>query len=211
MGGLGLRIGVFCKAILCAWISFEAVGFAEKPLASRCRSLLSASALQVKLTEAQIRRVVDAVRMTFSLLKNDPKVLDPKWRQLNESSGVESTGFCAAATNAIYHMLGGKSAGLTPMVARYYDEEYARMFPDSGGMTTHWWIRKNNGDFIDGTGDQYTAFGKTPPYALGRGSGFNRPLDAPTLAGAKLIKLATQILSESGYLPNGKSKPRKKK
>lgn len=156
--------------------------------------LVSASSKKSPLSREHILRVIEAVRKTFPVVKNDPTVLDPIWKRFNEASGVESTGLCFAATNAVYHLLGGKAAGLTPMNATYYDPELARLAPETQGRASHWWIRDADGAYIDPTADQYTVFGETPPYEIGVGRGFNTRVDQPTQAGQKIIDLAQQLL-----------------
>lgn len=147
------------------------------------------------LDPEQIKRVVAAVRSTFAELRHDKNVLPPRWRRENLESDVLSVGFCFAATNAVYFMLGGKKAGLTPMVASYTD--------DSGQRSTHWWLRTSSGDFIDPTADQYTAFGEKPPYEMGKGCGFCKSNDSPTRAGSKIILMAQKKLRAEGFRKNG--------
>ena len=65
-------------------------------------------------------------------------------------------GHCYAASEALYHLLGGKSAGYTP----------ASM--DVGGVT-HWWIRGPGGEILDPTAAQ---FDFALDYGKGRGRGF---------------------------------------
>ena len=78
----------------------------------------------------------------------------------DEAKNHPVAGHCYIAAEALYHALGGKSAGLTAQVAR----------DPSGG--THWWLIDNRGRILDPTKEQYTAFAVTPPYAVGRGAGF---------------------------------------
>lgn len=65
-------------------------------------------------------------------------------------------GHCYVASEALYHLLGGKDAGLTPMVLK-----------TSHG--THWFLRTSTGQIIDPTSDQFL---KKPSYELGRPCGF---------------------------------------
>jgi hypothetical protein len=71
-----------------------------------------------------------------------------------------SFGPCYPASEALYHMLGGKAAGLTPMQIQHEG-------------VSHWYLRWQpaNGAtyYLDPTSDQF----ETPvPYAEGRGRGF---------------------------------------
>lgn len=88
--------------------------------------------------------------------------LQPRWRIENIKSGIPSTGFCYAAAEAAFHLLGGKKAGWKPMCVVYYED---------GIKSTHWWIVKD-GKIIDPTKSQYTKCGLKPPYHLGKGCGF---------------------------------------
>lgn len=68
-------------------------------------------------------------------------------------------GQCYAAAEAIYHMMGGKEVGLTPMQIQHED-------------VSHWYLRwETNGQifYIDPTSDQ---FDTKVPYELGTGRGF---------------------------------------
>lgn len=66
---------------------------------------------------------------------------------------------CYGASEAIYHLMGGKEAGLTPMQIEHEG-------------TSHWYLRwetKIGTLYIDPTASQF----KTPvPYEKGRGRGF---------------------------------------
>jgi hypothetical protein len=66
------------------------------------------------------------------------------------------TGHCYVASEALYHLLGGKRAGLTPMVLKV---EFG----------THWFLKTNSGDILDPTADQ---FQEAPDYTKARPCGF---------------------------------------
>jgi hypothetical protein len=93
-----------------------------------------------------------------SVLSDD--LLTPKYAKLKRQSATE--GHCYAASEALYHMLGGKSAGYVPCVAS---------FEENGEKFTHWWIRKEK-EILDPTAEQFTSIGVKPPYELGKGAGF---------------------------------------
>ncbi len=65
-------------------------------------------------------------------------------------------GNCYAASEAAYHLLGGKAAGWTPQVMQW-----------EGG--THWFLRHASGLVLDLTAAQFES---TPDYSLSRGCGF---------------------------------------
>jgi hypothetical protein len=76
-------------------------------------------------------------------------------------------GKCYYASEAAYHLLGGKEAGYTPMVATYdeSDEATGRYFHN-----THWWLRRADGTILDITAGQYDYC--FPYSSLGKGCGF---------------------------------------
>jgi hypothetical protein len=59
---------------------------------------------------------------------------------------------CYPASEAVYHLLGGKCSGLTPV--------------RGGG---HWWLRRKDGSILDVTAAQYP---QGFDYAIGKGGGF---------------------------------------
>lgn len=76
--------------------------------------------------------------------------------ELKEVIG-DPEGQCYAASEAAYHMLGGKEAGLTP--------KYVKMPKDN-----HWWLEDADGEIIDLTMGQYER--QYVPYDKGKGCGF---------------------------------------
>ena len=68
----------------------------------------------------------------------------------------KTTGHCYVASEAVYHSLGGKAAGYTPMQVSHEG-------------TSHWFLKHESGKIIDPTSDQF----KTPvPYEKAKGRGF---------------------------------------
>lgn len=94
-----------------------------------------------------------------------PDLLKPRYRAGNK--GNPMFGHCYAASDALYHLLGGKDAGYKPIVAT----------DDTDG--THWWLLSPKGEILDVTAAQYTSVGKTPPYTApdARGCGFSSHKD----------------------------------
>lgn len=84
-------------------------------------------------------------------------LLREPYRTWVEQEGAHPlTGHCYVATEALYHLLGGKAAGWQPMHQKH-----------EGGP--HWWLRGPSGEVVDPTAEQCD----TPvPYGLGRGKGF---------------------------------------
>jgi hypothetical protein len=87
-----------------------------------------------------------------------PDLLRPAYQDRAKRHPV--AGHCYSASEALFHFLGGKPAGLVAFVARDHE----------GG--THWWLKDKDGNILDPTKAQYTAFGRQPPYATGRAVGF---------------------------------------
>jgi 8-oxo-dGTP pyrophosphatase MutT (NUDIX family) len=88
-------------------------------------------------------------------------------------------GHCSAATEAIYHLLGGTSG---PYVPHYVHHE----------GSTHWFLRhKASGHIIDPTADQ---FQEQPPYEQGRGCGFQTPGGRPSHRAKIIIERAMNPL-----------------
>lgn len=58
----------------------------------------------------------------------------------------EVVGQCYAASEAVYHLVGGKDAGLTPMYMK---------LPLKYKYITHWFLRGRHGEIIDLTAGQF--------------------------------------------------------
>jgi hypothetical protein len=65
-------------------------------------------------------------------------------------------GNCYVTSEALYHLLGGKDSGWTPMNMQWEGD-------------SHWFLKHYNGVILDATAKQ---FKKTPDYSLARGRGF---------------------------------------
>ena len=86
-----------------------------------------------------------------------PDLLKPQFRKQGEHPLY---GHCYAASEALYHLLGGKNKGYKAVRGK-----------DNQGIT-HWWIVDKNGRILDPTSEQYTSKRLQPPYANGRPAGF---------------------------------------
>lgn len=107
------------------------------------------------LTEGREDRLIKKIQSVLS-----PELLLPKFRKMCPPDN-KMWGHCYAATEALFHMLGGKEAGWVPVRAK-----------DDDGIV-HWWIEnRQTGRRLDPTAEQYTSQGKEPPYAQGRAAGF---------------------------------------
>lgn len=98
-----------------------------------------------------VERVVRNVQkcLTSDLLK-------PEYLAIKNRHRLE--GHCYVAAEVVYHLLGGKKAGLTAVVAR---------LPEGG---THWWVKTADGTIIDPTKEQFRE--ERIPYELGKPTGF---------------------------------------
>ena len=74
--------------------------------------------------------------------------------------GKDLDGKCYHASEAVYHLAGGKASGLTPMRV----ELDPRL-----GYSSHWYLRGPRGEIIDLTAGQ---FEKPLDYSKARGCGF---------------------------------------
>lgn len=96
-----------------------------------------------------------AIRTVRSTLT--PDLLKPEYRARNRKNPM--AGHCAVATQSLYHLLGGKHAGYTPMQLQHEG-------------ASHWFLRARDGHVLDATADQF----RTPvPYAEGVARGFMTP------------------------------------
>lgn len=97
-------------------------------------------------------RVPELGQAIAAVLSDD--LLLPRYRRQPDRSVL--TGHCYAASEAAYHLLGGRAAGWSARVLRH-----------EGG--THWYIQHSGGTILDITAPQFT----TPvPYTAGRRIGF---------------------------------------
>lgn len=84
-----------------------------------------------------------------------PDLLSTSWRK--RLTGISKTeGHCYIASEAYYHLVGGREAGFKPCVISKDD-------------WTHWFVMDKSGNIHDVTRSQFKG---RPPYELARGSGF---------------------------------------
>lgn len=123
------------------------------------------------------RRKTDLVKLIRANLTDD--LLKPEWRRRPRRSA--SAGHCYVATEALYHLMGGKRSGFTPTSG-----------PCPGG--SHWWLQDDEGRIIDVTGDQFTAKELRKIHAFGRGRGF---MGKPGVPSARARELIARVTGES--------------
>ena len=90
----------------------------------------------------------------------DPSLLKEPWRSQVLAGADPMTGHCAVASEAAYHLLGGKAAGWTPLNLHHEG-------------SSHWFLRHADGRILDITASQFKT---AVPYGKGRGCGFQTPL-----------------------------------
>jgi hypothetical protein len=118
------------------------------------------------------QKTVDNIR---AVLSDD--LLKPEYK----GSGHCMKGHCYVASEALYHLLGGKEAGWTPHTIQH-----------EGGP--HWYLKHNGGRVLDPTSDQFN----TPiPYDKGQGKGFLTAM--PSDRARQVIE---QMLGEGTVKPN---------
>ena len=110
-------------------------------------------------------RTLEANSFEQSLIKKIQSVLtedllNPEWKKKLETGKHHPfAGHCYAASEALYHLLGGKEKGYKPMRGVLNGE-------------THWWIRDKEGKILDPTAEQFYYVNLKPPYEKGKGTGF---------------------------------------
>jgi hypothetical protein len=78
-----------------------------------------------------------------ALVQRVRKALSDDLRKPGQKSGCPSCGHCYVASEALWHLLGGKGSGWTPQSG-----------PAPGGGT-HWWLKHDDGRILDATEDQF--------------------------------------------------------
>jgi hypothetical protein len=95
---------------------------------------------------------------------------------------------CYHASEALYHLLGGKAAGLTPVCLTLTPDWQALI-----GTTrrTHWYLEDAWGGYLDPTADQFEGRWY-PPYHTGTRKGFLTK--APSRKAQALIDRAKELI-----------------
>jgi 5-methylcytosine-specific restriction enzyme A len=86
-----------------------------------------------------------------------PDLLSAEWLGLRTAQSHPLSGYCYVASEAMYHLMGGATAGWKVFRC------------DLPGDGTHWWLTDPDGGVVDLTAEQ---FASPPDYALGRRTGF---------------------------------------
>jgi len=103
--------------------------------------------------------IINILRNSFSNDTIKRQVLDENWYQENINNGIDSTGFCFAASEVLHRLTGGT---IIWQVVSIND-------PRDWNNGTHYFLkRRQNSELVDITADQYTSRGINIPYAVGR-------------------------------------------
>ncbi|MDE1151952.1 MAG: hypothetical protein PW788_05375 [Micavibrio sp.] len=150
--------------------------------------------------------------LTFGALKQaiidslSPDLLEKKYAEQLTPDDPPETGHCAVASEAFYHLAGGKRAGFMPVVCGYAADGAGNMAFGADKLAalasgwrreTHWWIRgaKNGqrgaGEIFDVTSGQYPA---AYPYHNGHNTGFMQPQQKPSRRAQVIIDRVTEVL-----------------
>jgi hypothetical protein len=138
-----------------------------------------------------------------------PDLLSAQYRACLKDGDPKETGHCAVASEAFYHLAGGKAAGFMPVVCGYTVTPDGKMHygparataeretPSDYVRETHWWIRgpkdgkRGAGAVFDVTAGQYDfAF----PYENGHNTGFMQPQQKPSKRAQVVIDRVVQKL-----------------
>jgi hypothetical protein len=140
-----------------------------------------------------------------------PDLLEKQYRdQLSPGDPIE-TGHCAVASEAFYHIAGGRKAGFMPVVCGYAAdgrghmkfgaEKIDALKNDRWHKETHWWVRgpkdgaRGAGGIFDVTVRQYP---EPFPYENGHNTGFMQPQQKPSKRAQTVIDRVTEKLGAAG-------------
>lgn len=151
--------------------------------------------------------------LTFDEIKRaiiaslSPDLLEKKYRDELSPGDPPETGHCAVASEAFYHIAGGRSAGFMPVVCGYAADQAGHMKFGAEKTEalknprwhkeTHWWVRgphdgqRGRGRVFDVTGRQYP---DPFPYENGHNTGFMQPQQKPSKRARIVIDRVTAKL-----------------
>lgn len=120
------------------------------------------------------KQIIEILRKAFTDDNIKRKVLEPCWYQLNIERGIDSTGFCFAASEVLFRLTGGTQT---------WQINYLKD-PTHWNQGTHYFLRRRqcngnvdrttNENIVDITANQYTERNIEIPYKIGRGRGLQR-------------------------------------
>lgn len=111
----------------------------------------------------ELEYIIEQLQKAFETESIKEVVVDSNWLAINKETGINSTGFCFAASEVIYRLTGGSDIWTVKRLSNI-DNLW------DGG--THYFLeKKSNKEILDITSDQYTKRGITVPYELAKGTG----------------------------------------
>jgi hypothetical protein len=129
--------------------------------------------------------IISKLKVAFSNIEIKKAVLENEWLLKNQENGINSTGFCYAASEVIYRLTGGKDNWKKVSISKT-KWEY-------GGHC--YLINKHTNKILDISSDQYELLNISIPYNLGVAGGFRRVSERANklsvLAGLGEIKTST--------------------
>ncbi|MEZ0225277.1 MAG: hypothetical protein ACAH83_12040 [Alphaproteobacteria bacterium] len=136
-----------------------------------------------------------------------PDLLEKQYREQLSPDDPPETGHCAVASEAFYHIAGGRKAGFMPVVCGYAADGRGRMKfgaekaealkNPAWHKETHWWVRgpkdgrRGQGRIFDVTARQYP---DPFPYEHGHNTGFMQPQQKPSKRAQTVIDRVTALL-----------------
>ncbi|TAL30277.1 MAG: hypothetical protein EPN97_12700 [Alphaproteobacteria bacterium] len=136
-----------------------------------------------------------------------PDLLEKKYREQLSPDDPPETGHCAVASEAFYHIAGGRKAGFIPVVCGYAADGSGKMKfgaektealkNPAWHKETHWWVRgpkdgkRGQGRLFDVTVRQYP---DPFPYENGHNTGFMQPQQKPSRRAQVVIDRVTELL-----------------
>lgn len=132
----------------------------------------------------EINEIINRLIASFSDEAIKKSVLKKEWYELNIKNGIDSTGFCYAASEIIYRLNGGKDVWKKVSISKAKWEHGSH----------YYLIHKQTGEILDITSDQFTSIGIEIPYELGVGGGF---MGKGLSKASKKLAIMAGIITES--------------
>lgn len=110
----------------------------------------------------ELDEIILKLKKAFERDEVKKAVLKPEWYTKNKESGINSTGFCYAATEVIYRLTGGKEKWKKVAISENKWEHGGHCFLEN----------KETGSILDITDDQYKSQQIDIPYKFGCPGGF---------------------------------------
>jgi hypothetical protein len=119
-------------------------------LKARSEMALNVPGLPADPSVSSIPNLASLSGVVVSQLTSD--LLSPEWLAARREGDHPLKGYCYVASEALYHLAGGASSGLSV---------YRCALPEGG---SHWWLIDSRGSIIDPTAEQ---FAERAPYSTG--------------------------------------------